>query len=155
LLCRKEVAIDSQWEFIEHGDAEAAVVDILKNETPELDFSTGHPRVSTDLKGFTDGDRWIEVTQEGSFEEWPTIDHPRIDVGCYAERRSVARDIAAICLASVKYQMGRYRGNGLFLSDVRVEMGLTNTSDRYQEGYRFTFAVRLTTRPSGDLASPS
>lgn len=144
-----------QPNFIEHGDAEAAVVYILKYLTPELNFLSGHPVVQTNMLGYTVGDRWIYVSQEGSFETWPAIDHPRIDVEAYAERRSVARDIAAICLASVKYQMGRYTGNGLFLSDVKVEQGLTRVPDKYQESVRFIFALRLTTRPSGSLASPS
>jgi hypothetical protein len=144
-----------QPEYIEHGDAEAAIVDILVNLTPELNFVSGTPTISTNLVGYTVGDRWVCVIQEGSFEEWPIIDRPRIDFEVYAERRSVARDIAAICLASVKYQMGRYRGFGLFLSDARVEQGLTRVPDKLQESVRYVFAVRLTTRPSGFLASPS
>jgi hypothetical protein len=144
-----------QPEYIDHGDAEAAVVDILKNFTPELVFSSGQPNISTNMIGYVLGDRRIVVSQEGSFEEWPVLDHPRIDFEVYAERRSVARDIASICMASVKYQMGRYRGNGLFLSDVKVEQGLTRTPDKYQESVRYVFGLRLTTRPSGFLASPS
>jgi len=142
-------------EFIDQGDTEAAIVDILLNLTPELNFSTGHPTVSTNLLGYVYGDRWIVVSQEGSFENFPVVDHPRIDVECLAERRSVARDIAAICLASIKYQMGQYRGNGLFLSDVKVEQGLTRVPDKYEEAVRYIFAVRLTTRPYGQLGSPS
>ncbi len=144
-----------QPEYIEHGDAEAAVVDILLNFTPELNFFSGRPDVSTNMLGYVLGDRRIVISQEGSFERWPAIDRPRIDFEVYAERRSVARDIAAICIASVKYQMGRYRGNGLFLSAVKVEQGLTRVPDKYQESVRYVFALRLTTRPSGFLASPS
>jgi hypothetical protein len=142
-------------DFQEQGDAEAALVDIFKNLTPELVFHSGVPVVSTNMIGYHTEQRRIVVIQEGSFEDWPIIDHPRIDVEVYAERRSVARDIAAICLASVKYQMGRYRGNGLFLSDVQVEQGLTRVPDKYEESVRYVFAVRLTTRPSGFLSSPS
>lgn len=139
----------SQWEFIVHGDAEAAIVDILLNETPQLStFNISPSKISTNLVGYEFGDRYIVVNQEGSLEHFPAIDHPRIDVEVYAERRSVAREIAAICLASIKYQMGRYRGHGLFLGDARVEQGLTNIPDKRQECSRFVFAVRLTTRPS-------
>ena len=145
-----------QPEYIEHGDAEAAIIDILKNHTSELDFVTGHPTVQADMVGYTVGARWVMVTQEGSLEGWPSIDHPRIDVEVYAERRSVARDIAAICLASVKRAMGAYTGNGLFLSDVKLEQGLTRVPDKYQEAPRYVFAVRLTTVPRGTpLAPPS
>lgn len=145
----------SDWEFIVHGDATAAIIDILKNHTDELTFSTGHPTVSGNMVGYTPEDRWIFVSQEGSLETWPVIDRPRIDIEVLAERRSVAFDMASICLASVKYQMGRYRGNGLFISDVSVEQGLTNVPDRYQETARYIFAIRLTTRPSGFLTPPS
>lgn len=146
----------SQWEYIEHGDAEAAIIDILLNYTPELDFAiTGHPQVRANLVGYTIGDRWILVTQEGSVEKWPAIDKPRIDVEVYAERRSVARDVASISLASIKYHMGRYRGNGLFLSDATVEQGLTRVPDKLQEETRYIFAVRLTTRPYGSVGPPS
>lgn len=140
----------SNWEFIEHGDAEAAIVDILLNE-PELDVF-GPPTVSTSLLGYSFGARWVHVTQEGSIEEWPIIDHPRIDVEVFAERRSIARDIASICLASVKYQMGTYRGNGLFLCDAKVEQGLTRVPDKYEEEQRYIFALRLTTKPYGSVA---
>lgn len=142
------------WEFIEHGDAEAAIVDIFLNETPEL-TPFGIARISTSMTGYTLGDRWIFVTQEGGSEDWPAIDRPRIDVEVYAERRSVARDIAAICLASVKYNMGTYRGFGLFLSDAKVEQGLTRIPDKFQEETRYYFSLRLTTRPSGSLTPPS
>lgn|SRR5574338_223288 len=144
-----------QPEYIEHGDAEAAIIDILRTQTPELSFSTGRPTIQADMTGYTVGARWIMVTQEGSLESWPVIDRPRIDFEVYAERRSVARDIAAICLASVKRQMGVYRGNGLFLSDVKLEQGLTRVPDKYEESPRYVFAVRLTTRPYGSLAPPS
>lgn len=144
-----------QPEYIDHGDAEAAVIDILVNLTPELNFFSGRPDISTNMLGYNVGDRRIVVSQEGEFENWPVINKPRIDFEVYAERRSVARDIAEICKASVKYQMGRYRGNGLFLSDVKVEQGLTRVPDKYQESVRYVFALRLTTRPSGFLASPS
>lgn len=135
-------------EYIPHGDAEAAVVDILINETPELDFP-GKPTIQTNLIGYSAGDRWIEVSQQGSFHRWPKIDRPRIDIEVYAERRSVAKDIAEISLASIIRQMGAYRGFGLFISDVRVEQGITRIPDKLQESNRYVFAVRLTCTPYG------
>lgn len=144
----------SQWEFIEHGDVEAAVVDILLNYTPELSV---YPdlMISTNLVGYSFGSRFICVSQEGSIESFPTIDRPRIDIEVFAERRSVARDISSIVLASLKYNMGRYRGNGLFLSDARVEQGLTRVPDKREECERYVFALRLTTRPDGTLIPSS
>ncbi len=146
----------SEWEFIQHGDAEAAVVDILLNYTPELAFSTGRPTISTNLIGYEYDDRRIMVSQEGAFESARNIlNHPRIDVECWAEKRSVAHDMADICLASIQYQGGRYRGNGLYLAQADLEMGITKAPDRRQGVVRYIFALRLTTRPSGSLTPPS
>lgn len=140
-------------EFIQGGDTEAAVVDILVNLTPELDYAS--PTVSTNLVGYVLGDRWIEVTQQGSMETFLHIDRPRIDVEVYAERRSVALDMAKICLASVKFQAGRYRDNGLFLSDCIVEQGITRIPDKLQESVRYVFSVRLTCVPKEALSPAS
>ncbi len=146
----------SQWEFIEHGDAEAAVVDILLNYTDELAFSTGRPTISTNLIGYEFVDRWIMVSQEGSLDDARgIIDRPRIDIQVFAEKRTSARDIADICRASVMYQAGRYRGNGLFLASADLELGLTRVPDRRQGVVRYIFGLRLTTRPSGSLTPPS
>lgn len=146
----------SDWDFIQHGDAEAAIVDILLNYTPELAFSTGRPTISTNMNGYDFNDRWIMVTQEGSLEAARNvIDRPRIDVACWAEKRSSARDIAGICRASIQYQAGRYRGNGLVLTDAKLEMGLTRIPDRRQGVVRYIFGLRLTTRPYGSLTPPS
>jgi hypothetical protein len=140
-------------EFIVGGDAEAAVVDILKNLTPELSYI--NPTVSTNLVGYTVGARWIEVTQEGSLEKLLHIDSPRIDVGVYAERRSVSHDMAKISLASIKYQAGRYRANGLFISSCTLEQGLTRVSDKLQESSRYIFSVRLVCVPKEEITPAS
>lgn len=145
----------NSYEFITFGDTEAAVVDILDNLTPELEFADGRPRVSTNFIGYEVGDRWIVVSQEGGFVRWPHINRPRIDVQVLADRRSVAHDIADICLASIRHQMGRYRGYGLFLTDAIVELGLTRVADRRQEADRYIFALRLTTVPDGTLTPAS
>lgn len=146
----------SQWEFIQHGDAEAAVVDILLNHTDELAFSTGRPTISTNLIGYDFTNRWIMVSQEGSLDtDRGLLDRPRIDVQVFAEKRSVCRDIADICRASIMYQAGRYRGNGLYLGSADLELGLTRVPDRRQGVVRYIFGMRLTTKPSGFLTPPS
>ena len=139
------------YEYITFGDTEAAIVDILTNHTPELDFADGRPRVSTNFIGYEYGMRWITVSQEGGFVRWPNINRPRIDIQVLAERRSVAHDIADICLASIRRWMGRYRGYGLVLTDAIVELGLTRVPDRRQEADRYIFALRLTTRPDDSI----
>ncbi len=140
-----------QPEFILHGDAEAAVVDILKNSTPELPHFPPHPtlHITTNLINYDPQERWIVVTQEGSMEKWPKIDRPRIDVEVFAERRSVAKDIASISLASLKEHMGAYTGFGLTITDVALEQGITRIPDKFQEASRYLFSVRLTTVPFG------
>lgn len=145
--------MSSEWEFIVPGDAEAAVVDILKNETPEL-AGLGIT-FSTTMVGYVTGSRWVVVSQEGSAPRWPKIDRPRIDIEVFAASRSDARDIAALCQASVLRAMGNYSGKGVTITDAKVELGLTRVPDRLEEVARYIFAVRLTTVPSGPPLTPS
>lgn len=139
------------WDYVEGGDAEAAVIDIILS-TPE--FAAAYPDaiVSSDMIGYTSEQRRVVVSQEGAFESFLHIEHPRIDFEVYAERRAVAFDMAKICLASVKYQAGRYVGNGIRLTDCRVEQGLTKVPDKYSESDRYIFSVRLTCVPGTDIA---
>ena len=141
----------SQWEYIVHGDAEAAIIDILINDTPELPHFPPHPTltISSNMIGYEAGDRRIVVTQEGSLRGWPKIDKPRIDIDVLAERRSIAKEIAAISLASIERSMGNYSGFGLILTDVKLEQGITRVPDKLQEAERYIFSIRLTTVPSG------
>ncbi len=142
------------WETINFGDSEAAIVDILLNDTPEISNLVPFDNISTNLIGYVDGDRWIYVVQLGASERWPRINKPRIDVQVRAERRSVALDITNFCLASIKRAMGNYSGFGVNLTDVRVEQGITRVSDPLIESSRYTFAVRLTTVPFGVPLTP-
>lgn len=144
------------WPYINFGDAEAAVVDILINDTPELTNVVPVANISTNLVGYIDGDRWIYVVQLTANERWPKINRPRIDVQVRAERRSVALDISNICLASIKRAMGTYSGFGLTITDVRTEQGLSRVPDPMIESSRYVFALRLTTVPYGaPLVPPS
>lgn len=140
-----------QPEFIIQGDAEAAVIDILRTLTPELPTSPPHPtlHISTNLLGYVPEQRRIVVSQEGGSEKWPKIFRPRIDIEAFAERRSVAKDIIEICLASLKRSMGSYSGFGLFISDCKIEMGPTRVPDPLQDASRYIAAVRLTIVPNG------
>ena len=141
----------SSWEYIVHGDAEAAVVDILLNDTPELPHFPPNPplHITTNMISYDPLERWIVVTQEGSLRTWPKIDRPRIDVEVLAERRSVTHDIASIALASIERAMGAYQGFGLTITDVKLEQGITRVPDKLQETSRYIFSVRLTTVPFG------
>lgn len=139
------------WEYIVHGDVEAAVVDILQNDTPELPHFPPNPplNISTNLIDYDPEERWIVVIQQGSLRRWPKIDRPRVDVEVLAERRSVAHDISSIALASIERAKGNYTGFGLILTDVTLEQGITNIPDKLQETSRYVFSVRLTAVPSG------
>lgn len=141
-----------QPEYILHGDAEAAVIDILKNDTPQLPHFPPNPplHIKANLVGYALGERWIVVTQEGALEVWPKIQRPRVDVEVYAERRTVAKNIAEVCLASLKYHMGDYTGFGLTLTDVKLEQGVTRIPDKLGESSRYIFSVRLTVVPYGN-----
>lgn len=136
------------YPYILHGDAEAAMVDILMNHTPELAAYAGDtPFISTDLIGFTELSRWVMVTMEGGSAQWPIATEPRIDFEFYAERRSVALDIGQICVASIFRASGNYTGNGLFLEDVQTEMGLTRVPDKETSTPRYLYSLRLTILP--------
>jgi len=136
------------WEYIQDGDAEAAILDILINETPELD-TVPNLTTRTNMIGYTPQKRWIHIIQEGGSFTWPKVSRPRIDVECYADQRSTARDIANICLASIFRAMGTYAGFGLKITAVKLEQGITRVPDKYQETSRYVFSVRLTTVPFG------
>lgn len=140
-----------QPEMIIQGDAEAALVDILRTLTPELPTGGSHPplNISTSMIGYEPGDRRIVITQQGGVEGFVKIARPRLDVEVFAERRSIAKDIIEICLGSIKRQMGAYSGFGLFISDVTIEMQPANIPDKMQETARYVAAVRLTVVPSG------
>jgi hypothetical protein len=143
----------TDWEFIPDGDAEAAIVDILTNLTPEL--SASRVTVSTNLVGYSPELRWIEVVQTGGVHHWPIIYRPRIDIDVYAERRSVALDISNICVASVKRAMGSYDNFGFRLTDCRIESGPMRVPDPLQEVTRYVTSLRLTGRSSNFLPPPT
>lgn len=141
----------NQWEYLVHGDSEAAIVDILKNDTPELPHNPPHPtlHITTNMVSYNPLERWVIISQEGSIRGWPKIDRPRIDVQVLAERRSVAHEIASIALASIERAKGSYFGFGLTITDVKLEQGLTRVPDKLEETSRYIFSVRLTTVPYG------
>lgn len=129
--------------MIIHGDVEALIVDILQNHTPEL--APFAPTISTDLRGYSEGVRWVKVTVEGGFHGiWNVISKPRIDVEVRAELRSTAHDIAQICLGSI-YRSVPSSGYGATLSRVSTELGLVNVPDKQENvSYRYLFSLRAT-----------
>lgn len=134
-----------------HGDTEGLIVDILNNHTPEL-IPYG-VTISTDLRGYDTGVRWVMVTLEGGFNSiWNVINRPRIDFQVRAELRSVAHDIGQICMASI-YRAVPYSAYGATLSSVMTELGLTNVPDKEEEAsYRYIFSIRATCTVDPDSA---
>jgi hypothetical protein len=137
-------------EYIRHGDASAAIVDILKNYTPEL-VPMG-VTVSSSLNGWSPDKRWIMVSRQGGLMHWPyKIDRPRIDIRTYAPEEDVAFDLASIAEASIFRARGIYSGMGVRLQHVIEEVGPTEVWDKHEESPAYFFSLRLTTTP--DLIS--
>lgn len=127
--------------MIIHGDIEALIRDIYVSATPELD--PYEPYVSTDLRGYDEGMRWVMVTAEGGFTTpYNILNKPRVDVEVRAENRSTAHDIAQICHSTL-FRAVPYRAYGAVLSDVRTELGLVSVPDKEEiASYRYIFAIR-------------
>ncbi len=141
----------NDFEFLLSGSAEAAGVDILINHTPEL---LGTCVISTNMIGYVPLQRRIVVSQEGSVRVWPKIDRPRLDLNVYGERRTPTEQIADIVLATFRRAVG-YRGMGLVITDMAVEVGKTHVPDPLQETPRYFLSVRLTTVPGTPMALAS
>lgn len=130
--------------FLQHGDVEALVIDILLNHTPELE-PYDVVNISTDLRGYQAAMRWVKVTLEGG---WTIIENiirkPRVDMEVRAERRDVALDISNICIASL-FRAVPHTAHGAVLSDIRTELEPVNVPDKEEEAsYRYYMAFRLT-----------
>lgn len=133
-------------EFIRHGDATAAVIDILTNYTPEL--VPMDVTVSSSLVGWTPDQRWIMVSREGGLKHWPfKIDRPRIDITTYAPEMEVAFDLASIAEASIFRARGSYSGYGVRLQYVIEEVGMTEVWEKQEESPSYFLSLRLTTTP--------
>lgn len=129
---------------IDPGDVEAAVIDLYLSSVDLLDLISAD-NISTDLKGW-DGhtQRWLKVSREGGPQRFP-LDHPRIDVRVFAERRYVAQDIARLARAELFASPG-YIGHGLRILAAQEEVGLLKGSGSDSEMDSYLFAIRLTTR---------
>ena len=137
------------WEYIKHGDTEAAVINILRNDTHIINFPDGAPTVSADYVGYTMGDRWIMVSREGGSKTWPSIDRPRIDFQVLAERRAVALELAQVAEAVVFQQVGQaFPTYGVFIASVVEETAPFRAPDRETGSTRYVFALRFTCKPT-------
>lgn len=135
--------------YVLHGDIEAALVAELL-DAPEIDdFPGGAPRVSTDMRGYTMGDRWIMVSLEGGTRRWPIISRPRVDVHVLAKTRTVAQNLAQVAEAVLfAAQANHYPTYGLVLTDVKEETGMFRAPDNLTGSERYIFSLRLTMVPT-------
>lgn len=141
------------YTYIKQGDAEAALIHVLRSATEITTYAGGAPEVASDYTGYRATDpakrRWIMVTREGGSTIWPAIDKPRIDVQVLAETRTIAQDLAQVALAVIFRAMGQaFPAYGTTISDVRVETGITRVPDRETGSPRYIFALRLTCVPA-------
>ena len=132
--------------MIRHGDARAAIVDILKNYTPELlGFDV---TVSSSLNGWTPEQRWIMVSREGGLKHYPfKIDRPRIDIVTYAPEEETAFHLCVIAEGSIFRARNIYSGMGVRLQWVIEEVGPTEVWDKHEESPSYFLSLRLTTTP--------
>lgn len=125
------------------GDAEAAVVAILRDDTA----LSGIP-VATDLVGYTGGP-WLRVIRTGGIPTlWMRIDNPVIAVAAYADDKAAAHDLAGTARSAVHDARGAYVGNGLALYDVMDTEGLAWSPDENNPSVpRYLFTLALVTKP--------
>lgn len=137
--------------FVLHGDPAGAVVDILTNLTPEL-APYAVVNVATDLKGWQEPQRWVEISLKGGFRRsHEKISVPRIDIAVYGESSSVCSDVINICAASLfRARHAGYRGMGVRLIDVKEETGPFEAHDKHSECPRFVASYRLAVTPDPD-----
>ncbi|HLL68814.1 MAG TPA: hypothetical protein VK453_24335 [Micromonosporaceae bacterium] len=132
--------------YVVFGDAEAAVVDILRDSTQVDAFN---PVISTDLIGYTAGDKWVQVRRTGGIPTlWMHVDNPLIAFDVHADDKGVALDLADAARGAVFAARG-YSGRGLQLYDITDTTGLTWAPDEAQPDVpRYQFTLSLVTRPA-------
>lgn len=132
-------------EFIIFGDAEAAVCDILRT-APEI-IALNPVKVTTDLKNYQPGQRWIEVTRAGGSYRFIRFERPRIDIICFAERRSVCYNMISTCQAVMFREQANYVGHGINYLACQVESGIFESSEKDTDQVRYILSLRLILKP--------
>lgn len=133
-----------KWEYVEFGDLEAALIQML-TDAPEISgFSEGAPTVTTTLDGFNAGDLRIIISLEGGNHKKPVIQRARVDFNVFGPRRTVAHDLAQKALAVVFRESGQpFPDFNLRIISTRVETGLVRIDDKFSDSPRFLFSLRI------------
>jgi hypothetical protein len=142
----------SPKEVLLHGDIEAAAVDILTND-PDVTALVPALNISSDRVGFEKDMTWVQVSREGGPQRFP-MDHPRLDINCYAARRSIAYKLTQQVRGSLFASAG-YRGNGLTITAIQEEVGPVRSTDGENETPRYYSSMRFTTRAVPDSEESS
>jgi len=137
----------SQDEYIYIGDSVAAVIDILSHASEVTALSP--VRIASNLVGYERGQRWICVDQHGGSFRWPMPAHPRIDIECLAESRSVAYQMISTCIAVMFREQHNYTSatTGVRLCAVQIETSPFQSSEKDTDQVRYITALRLIVRP--------
>lgn len=143
----------SQPEYLPQGDVEGAIINWLINDSHIASFPGGAPTVSSTFIGYNDKDpakrRWVMVTREGGNLIWPNVDKPRVDVQVLAESRTVAHALAQVVQAVIFQAMGQaFPAHGIYISDIRIETGITRVPDRETGAPRYIMAFRMVCVPA-------
>lgn len=138
-------------EFIIHGDAAAAVVQMLKAAS-EVTSVVGSTNISTDLIGY---DRltnplWVVCQRHGGNLTYPyRQDRPRVDVDCHAQTRQDSHDLAMLCQAAILRASGNvvFTAQDCHVTGAKIESGILFAPDRDDSSYRHIFSLRFSTTP--------
>lgn len=141
------------YAFILHGDAEAAVIDIIKNFTPEL-TSFSIDKVTTDMVGYEKGLIWVLVELEGGSYKFFHQKRSRVDITVYGpdgpNSRAVAYDISAIIQASLfGWQTGYVSiPFNVNFQSVQIETDIFRGNDKDEDPVRYIQSLRLLVLPA-------
>ena len=133
-------------ELIIQGDSEAAVIDIIQNSSRVLAFSP--VKITTSLHGYVAGNVWIEITRQGGSYKWTKPSYPRIDFAIYGPTRSVAHDLAQVCLGVMFQNQNNYTGFGVRYVACEVETDLFEAQEKDTNQYQYIFSLRLVVKPA-------
>lgn len=132
--------------FVDYGNAEAAAAEIIREST-EVAAEVDDYTVSTDLIGYTAATPWVRVWRSGGTPtHWMRLDRPEVSVEVRGPDKGTALALAAAARSALFAAQGQYSGNGLALYDVTDVEGLA--WDPEEASPRYTFAVRMITRPA-------
>lgn len=133
-------------EFILQGDVEAAAIDIIQSSTHVTAFTP--VSITTNLNGYVAGNTWIVITRQGGSYKWTKPSYPRVDFEVFASSRSVAHDLAQVCLAVMFQQQNNYTGFGVRYIACEVETDLFEAQEKDTNQYKYIFSLRLVVKPA-------